>query len=47
MSLDLNMGYYHIRIREQASNICTIILLWGKYNYKRLQMGVCNSPEIL
>ena len=31
MSLDLNMGYYHIRLSNQASNLCTIIIPWGKY----------------
>ena len=46
MSLDLNMGYYHIRLTEDASNLCTIILPWGKYRYKRLPIGVSNSPEI-
>ena len=30
MSLDLNMGYYHIHIIDQASNLCTINLPWGK-----------------
>ena len=40
------MGYYHIRFRKNASNLCTIILPWGKYRYKRLPMGVANSPEI-
>ena len=45
-SIDLNMGYYHIRLSEQDSNLCTIILKWGKYRYKRLPMGVSNSPEI-
>ena len=25
-SLDLNMGYYHIRISKNTSNLCTIIL---------------------
>ena len=43
-SLDLNMRYYHIRLRMDASNICTIILTWDKYKYKRLPMGVCNAP---
>ena len=28
VSLDLNMGYYHIKLRENASNLCTIILTW-------------------
>ena len=27
-SLYLNMGYYHIRIIENASNLCMIIILW-------------------
>ena len=30
-SLDLNMGYYHIGLSENASNLCTIILPQGKY----------------
>ena len=45
MSLYLNMGYYHTRLSENAGNLCTIIPLWGKYCYKRLPMGVANSPE--
>ena len=44
--LYLNMGYHHIRLRKQASNLCTIILHWGNYPYKRLPMGVSNSPDI-
>ena len=45
-SLDLNMGYYHIRISKNASNLYTIILPWGKYRYKRLPIGVANLPDI-
>ena len=45
-SLELNMGCYHIRLSEKVSNLCTIILTWRKYKYKRLPMGVCKSPEI-
>ena len=45
-SLELNMGYYHIRLSKEASNLCTIILTWGRYKYKRQTMGVCNSPDI-
>ena len=29
-SLGLNMGYYHIRLSENVSNLCTINLSWGK-----------------
>ena len=46
ISLDLNMGYYHIIISESTSNLCTIILPREKYSYKRLPMGVSNPPDI-
>jgi hypothetical protein len=45
-ALDLNMGYYTIRLDPTASRICTIIFPWGKYSYKRLPMGVAGSPDI-
>ena len=38
--------YYHIQLTPEASRLCTIVLPWGKYEYKRLPMGVCNSPDI-
>ena len=46
MSLYLNMVYYHIQPSENVSNLCTIVIPWGKYRYKRLPMGISNSPEI-
>src|SRR5210317_124473 len=45
-SLDLNMGYYHIELTPNASRLCTIVLPWGKYEYLRLPIGLCNSPDI-
>ena len=45
-SLDLNMGYYHIELDAFSKELCTIILPWGKYEYQRLPMGLCNSPDI-
>lgn len=45
-SLDLNMGYYTIRLDAHSQRLCTIILPWGKYSYMRLPMGVANSPDI-
>ena len=29
--LNLNMGYFHIRLSNNASNLYTIILPWGGY----------------
>ena len=45
-ALDLNMGYYTIRLDPDAQKICTIILPWGKYSYLRLLMGVAGSLDI-
>ena len=45
-ALDLNMGYYTIRLDPDASKLCTIIFPWGKYSYLRLPMGVATSPDI-
>ncbi len=46
-ALDLNMGYYTIRLDPaNASRICTVIFPWGKYSYKRLLMGIVGSPDI-
>ena len=45
-ALDLYMGYYTIRLDNDASRICTINFPWGKYSYKRLPMGIAGSPDI-
>ena len=45
-SLDLNMGYYHIQLNPFSRSLCTIVLPFGKYEYQRLPMGLCNSPDI-
>jgi hypothetical protein len=32
-ALDLNMGYYHIKLDADAQRSCTIISPWRKYKY--------------
>ena len=43
--LDSNLGYYHIRLSKNASNLCTIILPRGRCCYESLPIGVANSTE--
>jgi hypothetical protein len=31
-ALDLNMGYYHIKLDADAQKLYTITFPWGKYN---------------
>ena len=40
------MGYYHIKMKPESHRLCTIVLPWGKYKYKKLPMGLCNSADI-
>jgi hypothetical protein len=45
-AIDLIMGYYHIPLDLEAHKLCSTILPWGKYKYKRLRMGAKTSPYI-
>ena len=45
-TLDLNMGYHHIELSAKSKELCTIVTRWGKYEYQRLPMGLCNIPDI-
>jgi hypothetical protein len=47
-ALDLNMGYYRIKLYHgaDAQKLCTIVFQWGKYKYKRLPMGIRISPDV-
>ena len=40
------MGYYHIELSANSKGLFTIVTQWGKYEYKQLPMGLCNSPDI-
>ena len=44
-ALDLNMGYYTIRLDPGSQDMCTIITPWGKYKYLRLPMGIMCAPN--
>jgi hypothetical protein len=46
MTLDLNMGYYTIRLDPVAVEMYTIICPFGKYSYLRLPMGMSGSADI-
>jgi hypothetical protein len=45
-ALDLNMGYYHIKLDADAQKLCTIVFPWEKYKYKRLPIGIKISPDV-
>jgi hypothetical protein len=45
-AIHLGMSTYHIPLDLEAQKLCTTILPWGKYQYKRLQMDLKTSPDI-
>ncbi len=45
-TLDLNMGYYTIRLDPTAAKMCTIIFPWGKYLHQRLPIEFAGSADI-
>ena len=45
-ALDLNMGYYTIRISPASQYKTTIFTESGKFRYIRLPMGMCASRDI-
>jgi hypothetical protein len=46
MALDLNMGYYTIRLGPMAVKMCTIVFPFGIYSDLRLPMGMSGSADI-
>ena len=46
-ALDLNIGYYTIRILPDSQYVKTIVTEFGKFRYNCLPMGMCTSVDIL
>ena len=45
-ALDLNMGYYTIRLFHASQYMKTIVTKFGKFRYNRLPIGMCASGDI-
>ena len=45
-SLDLNMGYYTIRLPPASQYMTRIVTEFVKFRYNRLPMGMCSSGDI-
>lgn len=44
--LDLSQGFYTICLDEESQKLCTTILPWGNYAYRRMPMGVACAPDM-
>ena len=45
-ALDLNTGYYNVRLSPASQYMITIVTEFGKFRYNRLPMGMCASGDI-
>jgi hypothetical protein len=45
-ALDLSMGYYHIPLDEESQKLCSFVMPWGKYRYKRLPLGIKVAVDV-
>ena len=45
-ALDIEMGYYTIRLSPASQDMTTIVTEFGKFRYNRLPMGMCASGDI-
>ena len=45
-SLDINMGYYNIRIFTASQDMTMIVTVFGNFRYNLLPMVMCNSGDI-
>ena len=43
--IDISMGFYTFEIDAQSQKLCVISTPFGLYKYKRLPMGITNSPD--
>ena len=45
-TLDLNMGYYTIRLSPPSQGMMAIINKFGKFRYNNTSLGMCASGDI-
>ena len=45
-ALDINMGYYTIRLSSASQDMMMIVAEFGKFEYNRLPMGIWDSGDI-
>lgn len=45
-TIDLHKGYYHFLLSRSSQELCTTVLPWGYYRYKRLPIGISVAADI-
>ena len=44
--IDMKDGFWHIRLDNASSKLCTFNSIFGRYSYTRLPFGISSAPEV-
>jgi hypothetical protein len=44
--IDMRDGFWHIKLDEASSRLCTFNTPFGRYSYQRLPFGISSAPEV-
>jgi len=44
--IDMRDGFWHIKLDDASSKLCTFNTPFGRYSYLRLPFGISSSPEV-
>jgi hypothetical protein len=44
--IDMRDGFWHIKLDDESSKLCTFNTMYGRYSLRRLPFGISSAPEV-
>ena len=45
--IDMKDGYWHVKLTEKSSHLCTFHTPWGRKRFKRMPFGIGSASEVM